>query len=170
MPEPSISPLSMFFLFGVVQAIFLSVALLTANKGNRQANKYLAAMLLAFGIILFNEFLDQSLYGLDLMKFMIVCFPIDFLLGPLIWLYELSLPKLASNLSVSPNNLSQVINERFSMNFFDYINSYRIEEAKHQLINSDLGRVTIPGVALDSGFNSKSAFYTGRKKNYCRSW
>ena len=78
---------------------------------------------------------------------------------------ELSLPKLALSLDVSPNNLSQVIYERFSMNFFDFFNSFRIEEAKQQLINLDPKRVTILGVALDSGFNSKSAFYTGFKKH-----
>jgi AraC-like DNA-binding protein len=388
MIEPSISLFSVFLLLGVAQAVFLSFSLLSANKGNREANRYLAALLLLFGVILCNEFLDQSLYGLFMIQLMVVCFPVDLLLGPLIWFYvlkitektgalsslpkvvhllpfvineiafipklleagetdfllthpefiegnqiqawiisdvfilfaviqvmlylvlslrllskhrasignqfsyiegiglrwltkllailmvlyllyvleivlarqfhlmkleyadmvlnagvvlaiyalgfygirqssifsrlkhyeqptelieqtqqgqssnvkghkkytksslsqseserlskvlldlmkqdkpyldsELSLPKLASSLNASTNHVSQVINERFSMKFFDFVNSYRVEEAKRKLVNLDSRQTTILDVALDSGFNSKSAFYAGFKKH-----
>lgn len=387
MQEPNISPLSVLFLLGVVQAVFLAFSLLTARQGNRGANRYLAAMLFIFSIDLFNEFLDASLYGLQILEFMFITFTTDLLYGPLIWFYvctmtgqsinfrgirpawhflpfgihsiviwstipmasdpllfdkfpelllgnhiqpwimnetfavlavfqtgtylvlsiwilqgyatrigdnfsytegvgltwlrrlltlllivyalyvfriifadffdlifqadivlnvglvsviyslgyfgirqpaifarlehyemtsedglpvmvlsengvdtpthakytkstlspeaadtlvkrlkifmgkekpylenELNLPQLASQLGVSPNHLSQAINERQSLNFFDFVNGYRIEEAKRQLIELEPKKYNVLSVALDSGFNSKSAFYTSFKK------
>ncbi len=392
---PALTPLSVFYLFGVVQAVFLALALMAAKKSNRRANRYLALMLIVFGLDLFNEFLDNSLYGLEMLEFMVITFTTDLLYGPLVWLYvrcitgqplrlkglhpawlfvpwavhsmfiwprlqlvqdpallelypqlllgnqiqpflmialvrpisvvltftylilslralqtyaevvrdnfsykegvelkwlrrllvallivfavyvfwilfsdffqltavvdvllnisivvviyalgffgirqplifsrlkrapstdksdnpdaamavdsgalsesldlesspaekyaksslstegaevlarelgrfmrekqpylnnDLNLPQLASLLGVSANHLSQVINEQFSMNFFDFINRHRIEAAKQQLLELDPKRYTILGLALDSGFNSKSAFYTAFKK------
>ena len=70
---------------------------------------------------------------------------------------KLTLPQLASQLNTSPNYLSQIINERLERNFFDFVNQYRIEEAQQRLL-SEPNR-TILDIALDSGFNSKSAFY-----------
>lgn len=54
------------------------------------------------------------------------------------------------------------MNERLNTNFRNYINSYRIEEAKKILINeSDKNILTI---CYDVGFNSKSTFNTCFKK------
>jgi AraC-like DNA-binding protein len=75
------------------------------------------------------------------------------------------LPQLAEQLGLSPNYLSQVINERLEQNFFDFINWYRIEEAKHRLASPVGERDNIITLALDAGFNSKSAFYTAFKKH-----
>ena len=393
MPEPKFSFLSILFLLGAAQAVFLSLALLSVKKGNRQANRYLSALLVLFAADLLNEFLDISLYGLHIIELMFVLFPTDYLYGPFIWLYvlrmtdqnklpfgvplawhfvpfiihfstiwsnypqardpllldkfpellqgnqiepwmmnetlamlavvhmalylglslvllkqyasdignnfsytegvglqwlrsllvillllyvlyalrfaiapvfefagyadtmlnlgfvvtiyslgyfglqqpaifvllksndafesgsgvqtvelkndlldsarsnaakekyaksslsgekanaivrqlkscmeartpyldnKLNLVQLSELLDVSPNHLSQVINERLSLNFFDFVNSYRIEAAKRLLIERDPKRYTILGLALDSGFNSKSAFYKGFKKH-----
>jgi AraC-like DNA-binding protein len=77
----------------------------------------------------------------------------------------LTLPQLAEQLGLSPNYLSQVINERLEQNFFDFINRYRIEEAKRCLANPVRERDNIITLALDAGFNSKSAFYTAFKKH-----
>ncbi|MDC1286424.1 AraC family transcriptional regulator [Gammaproteobacteria bacterium] len=393
MPEPIFSFLSILFLLGAAQAVFLSLALLTVKKGNRQANRYLSALLVLFAADLLNEFLDISLYGLHVIELMFVLFPTDYLYGPFIWLYvlritgqnklpfgvplawhfvpffihfstiwsnypqakdplllvkfpelqqgnqiepwmmnetlgmlavvhmalylglglillkqfasdignnfsytegvglqwlrrllvillllyvlyalrfliapvfefaeyadtmlnlgfvitiyslgyfglqqpaifvllkshevlefgsdmqtveskndfpnstssnievekyakssltlekanaivrqlktcmeesmpyldnKLNLIQLSRLLDISPNHLSQVINEQLSLNFFDFVNSYRIEAAKRQLMEMDPKQYTILGLALDSGFNSKSAFYTGFKKH-----
>lgn len=78
---------------------------------------------------------------------------------------QLSLPQLAERLGVSVNYLSQVINEQRKQNFFDFINSYRIEEAKRLLRSPERDSKNILGIALDSGFNSKSAFYNAFKKH-----
>jgi len=77
---------------------------------------------------------------------------------------QLSLPYLAQELKVSINYLSQVINEQLDQNFFDFVNGYRIEEAKKRLMN-DERKENILTIATESGFNSKSSFYTAFKKH-----
>jgi AraC-like DNA-binding protein len=77
----------------------------------------------------------------------------------------LTLPQLAGRLGISTNYLSQIINEQLGQNFFDFINRYRIEEAKRHLADTNKGRINILTLALDAGFNSKSAFYTAFKKH-----
>ncbi|ODB83988.1 hypothetical protein A3195_09705 [Candidatus Thiodiazotropha endoloripes] len=77
---------------------------------------------------------------------------------------KLTLPQLAAQLSISPNYLSQVINEQAECNFFDFINRYRVEEAQRHL-TAGAAQVNILGIALDAGFNSKSAFYTAFKRH-----
>ena len=77
---------------------------------------------------------------------------------------NLTLHGLAKKIPTSANYLSQVINEQLQMNFFDYINSYRIEMAKELIINPLPHTHTILDIAMESAFNSKSAFYTAFKK------
>ena len=78
---------------------------------------------------------------------------------------KLTLAQLAEQLGISSNYLSQVINEQFEKNFFDYINSLRVEEAKRLLTDSDHKDTNILTIALDAGFNSKSSFYTAFNKH-----
>jgi AraC-like DNA-binding protein len=51
-----------------------------------------------------------------------------------------------------------VINERFQLNFFDFINQYRVSEVKERIADPKNDNFTLLGIALESGFNSKSAF------------
>lgn len=76
----------------------------------------------------------------------------------------LSLNELADKITISPRYLSDLINRSFNQNFFDFINTYRIEEAKKMLAFDSDGRRTVLEVLYDSGFNSKSAFNTAFKK------
>ncbi len=78
--------------------------------------------------------------------------------------YELSLEHLASRTSIPARYLSQIINERFQKNFFDFVNSYRVEEAKRLLEDKSLD-LRINEVMYDSGFNSKSTFNSVFKKS-----
>lgn len=75
---------------------------------------------------------------------------------------KLTLPQLALQLKISTNYLSQIINEQLAINFFDFINGYRIDEAKQYL--SRPNKSNLLTIAYDSGFNSKSAFYMAFKK------
>jgi AraC-like DNA-binding protein len=77
-------------------------------------------------------------------------------------LSDISLSHLAQELAISPRNLSRVINEIGGTNFFDFINRYRVEEAKNRLAGTNT--TTILQLAIDVGFNSKSAFYEAFKK------
>lgn len=80
---------------------------------------------------------------------------------------DLTMPGLAKILNIPPHHLSQVINNKIGKNFFDLMNEYRIEEVKRRLKSNENSNLTILGIALESGFNSKSSFnsifrkYTG---------
>jgi AraC-like DNA-binding protein len=73
---------------------------------------------------------------------------------------ELTLPQLADRLSISPHRLSQVINRKMNRSFFVLINEYRVQEAKRLLISPQHDHLSILGIALDAGFNSKTTFNT----------
>lgn len=71
---------------------------------------------------------------------------------------ELRLNDLAETLDISPHHLSQVINEHYDKTFNQFINEYRIEEAK-ELLASDRHRQTyIIEIAYRVGFNNKTTF------------
>jgi AraC-like DNA-binding protein len=78
---------------------------------------------------------------------------------------DITLQKLAKALSISPHHLSQTINEQLNQNFFDFINTYRIEEAKRMLLDPAKKHYSILAVSEEVGFNSKSAFNTAFKKH-----
>jgi len=77
---------------------------------------------------------------------------------------QVSLSDLSEKLSVSTKHLSQVINQSFNKSFFDFINSYRIQEAQKILKESKDEKMTVLEVMFDVGFNSKSSFNTAFKK------
>jgi AraC-like DNA-binding protein len=76
---------------------------------------------------------------------------------------ELNLIKLAEMLSVSTHHLSYVINTGFGKNFFQYVNEFRVEHAK-KLLKEPNSKLSILGIAYESGFNSKTSFNTTFKK------
>ena len=78
---------------------------------------------------------------------------------------EMDLTSLAKILCTTTHNLSQVINEYFGKNFYEFINEYRIEEAKKLLLDSEFKEYKIIVIALECGFNSKSTFYNLFKKS-----
>lgn len=87
MPEPEITLLSLLFLIAAAQGVFFAIALFNNKLTDKRAAGYLALLVLAFSTELFSEFLDHSGYGLQFLHLMVLIFPIDFLYGPLIWLY-----------------------------------------------------------------------------------
>jgi len=77
---------------------------------------------------------------------------------------KLSLKDVADYLNISPNHLSQVINENLNKNFFDFVNGYRVDMVKKKMLDSANSNLTLLGMAFDSGFNSKSSFNSIFKK------
>lgn len=71
---------------------------------------------------------------------------------------NLSLPQLAGDLEIPSNQLSQIINESIGLNFFDFINRYRVEEVKKKIADPQFDSYSLLGIAFECGFNSKSAF------------
>ena len=77
---------------------------------------------------------------------------------------ELTLTELAQRLGTNPGFLSKVINAGCGQNFNDFVNSYRVAEAQRRLADPRFAHFSLVGVALDSGFNSKSTFNRVFKK------
>ncbi|MDO6721234.1 helix-turn-helix domain-containing protein [Psychrosphaera sp. 1_MG-2023] len=77
---------------------------------------------------------------------------------------DITLDSLASALEITSRDLSMLINRHFGINFYEFINKYRIEEAKKMLSDPTHKKDTITDIYLAVGFNSKSVFYTFFKK------
>ena len=77
---------------------------------------------------------------------------------------ELTLVELAQILDVYPNNLSQVINTFEQKNFYDYINTKRVELFLKLVAIPENKKYTILSLAFECGFNSKSSFNKYFKK------
>jgi AraC-like DNA-binding protein len=77
---------------------------------------------------------------------------------------DISLQLLAEKMSITSHVLSQLLNEKLNRNFSDFINFYRIEEAKRILQSPKAEEQKIITVAFDVGFNTKVAFYNAFKK------
>jgi len=78
---------------------------------------------------------------------------------------DITLQSLAEKMSIAPHLLSQLLNEKMGRNFADYINQYRIEEAKKILQSTRGSQRKISAVAIEVGFNTMAAFYNAFKKH-----
>jgi AraC-like DNA-binding protein len=77
---------------------------------------------------------------------------------------HLTLPKLAEDLGMSIHTLSKVINDGYNKNFFDFVNSYRIIAFQQMARSEQYQHLTLPAIAQEAGFNSKTAFNRAFKK------
>ncbi len=75
---------------------------------------------------------------------------------------DITLGRLSDALEITPHQLSEFLNEHYKKNFNNFINSYRVEEAKKLLVEEP-SRNTL-SIAYASGFNSYSAFHSSFKK------
>ncbi|WP_316839670.1 helix-turn-helix domain-containing protein [Pedobacter gandavensis] len=73
-----------------------------------------------------------------------------------------TLEEAAKELKVTKHLLSQYVNEILGKSFSNLIKEYRVEKAK-KLLETEKN-YTIESVGYDSGFNSKSTFFTAFKK------
>jgi AraC-like DNA-binding protein len=76
--------------------------------------------------------------------------------------YELGIEHVADKLSISTHQLSRFLNEKMNMEFRNYINSFRVDEAK-KLLSTDPEH-SIMSICFHVGFSSKSAFNSAFKK------
>lgn len=77
----------------------------------------------------------------------------------------IKLEDIAQRLSTSANTVSQVINQNLKVNFYDFINQYRVEEAKRLMHDPSQRKLTLFAIALNAGFSSKSTFNKVFKEN-----
>ena len=72
---------------------------------------------------------------------------------------NLNIDEFSKRISLPVKEVSAVINKHYGTNFFEFMNSYRVEEAKRLLGDSQHADMTVMDVLLHAGFNSKSAFH-----------
>lgn len=72
---------------------------------------------------------------------------------------NLNIDEFSKRINLPVKEVSAVINKHYGTNFFEFMNSYRIEEAKRLLSENQYADMTIMDVLLQAGFNSKSAFH-----------
>ncbi len=71
---------------------------------------------------------------------------------------QITLSKVAQSVGTQPKMVSRVINEITGKNFSEFVNSYRIERAKHLLSSEASQHEKIAAIAYDSGFNNVTSF------------
>ncbi len=76
----------------------------------------------------------------------------------------LHIDQLAEKICIPGYQLSKLINKKLDRNFFDFINEYRIDEAKRKLSGSEGRAKNILQIAYEVGFNSRSSFNAAFKK------
>jgi AraC-like DNA-binding protein len=89
---------------------------------------------------------DELLRGLETQKW--YCNP------------DLTIAILVRELNTNRTRLSEIINNYSGKSFNVFINEYRIAEACKLLTNSKYNYLSIEGIAKETGFNSRSAFYS----------
>ncbi|WP_170172666.1 helix-turn-helix domain-containing protein [Hymenobacter rigui] len=77
---------------------------------------------------------------------------------------ELTLAEVAKRLRITSGLLSKVINSSCGQNFNDFVNAYRVQEAQRLLADPRFAHYSLVGIALESGFNSRSTFNRVFKK------
>lgn len=77
---------------------------------------------------------------------------------------ELRLSDLASALDVRPYRVSEILSRGLQTSFYDLINRYRVTHAQKLLISPDSSFLNLLGIAMESGFKSKSVFNDAFRK------
>ncbi|WP_237276887.1 AraC family transcriptional regulator [Tenacibaculum ovolyticum] len=72
--------------------------------------------------------------------------------------------ELAQMLGVNNPELARLLNENIGMNFFEYVNYYRIKEFVNLASTEKAKQLTFFGLAQEAGFNSKTTFNKSFKK------
>ena len=131
----------------VFMLIAISLYFLVKKINSRKRIKYKTSTLDKNRL---EEYLKKLIYSIEVEK---------------VYLDEnISLNTLAEKLSMNSYHLSQLINEKLGKNFYDFINYYRVEEAKKKLIVREADDIKILRIAYEVGFNSKSAFNRAFKR------
>lgn len=77
---------------------------------------------------------------------------------------ELSLKEFAAHLQLSTRETSRLINQGLQMSFIDFVNQYRVNHFKSIVTQDNVQHLSLLGIALESGFNSKATFNRVFKK------
>lgn len=71
---------------------------------------------------------------------------------------QLSLFEMEKQTGLTRHNISEILSCEFNKNFYEYINTLRIEEFEEKIRNKEHEKFTLLAIALECGFNSKASF------------
>lgn len=77
---------------------------------------------------------------------------------------NLTLHDFAKEVQISSRRISTCINQSMGLNFNEWVNNFRVDNALNILMDKSKDHFSIEGVGIDSGFKSRSAMYTAFKK------
>ncbi|MCK0178934.1 helix-turn-helix domain-containing protein [Flavobacteriaceae bacterium S0862] len=77
---------------------------------------------------------------------------------------DINLNQLSSQMGITTHKLSQIINAKSNLSFNDLINKQRIDEVKNMMKSNENKNLSLLGMALEAGFNSKATFNRAFKK------
>ncbi|RYE16748.1 MAG: AraC family transcriptional regulator, partial [Sphingobacteriaceae bacterium] len=77
----------------------------------------------------------------------------------------LKLDNVSTTSGISEKQISYLLNQHMGKNFNDFVNNYRIEEAKKKLSDPACNKFTISAIAFDCGFNSLATFQRAFKQS-----
>lgn len=78
---------------------------------------------------------------------------------------SLTIQDISNTIQIPTRELSILINHQLDQHFYDFVNSYRIEQAMEILKDTSKSKLTILEILYEVGFNSKSSFNTAFKKH-----
>ncbi|MBH9576993.1 helix-turn-helix transcriptional regulator [Inhella proteolytica] len=71
---------------------------------------------------------------------------------------EISLPRLAERMDITPHQLSELLNVHMGCTFYEFLNDCRHRDAL-QLLAQQAGGLTVADIAYRAGFNNRNSFY-----------
>ncbi|WP_320112254.1 helix-turn-helix domain-containing protein [Draconibacterium orientale] len=77
---------------------------------------------------------------------------------------QIRIKDLADLTGISSHQISQVLNESFNQNFYEFINTYRVKKAIALIQDPQNSALTFSAIGYEAGFNSKTTFYEAFKK------
>jgi len=77
----------------------------------------------------------------------------------------LTIQDISKEMGIPVRELSVLINHQLGQHFYDFVNTYRIENAMEILKDATKNKVTILEILYEVGFNSKSSFNAAFKKH-----
>lgn len=78
---------------------------------------------------------------------------------------SLTIQEVSGDIGIPVRELSLLINHQLGQHFYDFVNTYRIENAMNILKDETKSKVTVLEILYEVGFNSKSSFNTAFKKH-----
>lgn len=78
---------------------------------------------------------------------------------------DLDIKSVSENLQIPIHHVSETINRKLNKNFFDFVNSFRVEHARRLLANPKYNNYTIEAIGAECGFGTRVTFFSVFKKN-----